>query len=199
MNARTLSATTLALAVAVSSAALAPIGTASTQTETVSVNGVSFRRAVSANGSDLSLHRAVLFRYRRIIRAYTAALYFGPGVEPSQILGDVPKRLELNYHVGIDGEDFGPAAIEVMSRMYRPEQIAALQPRLDRLHSHYRDVADGDRYALTYTPGRGTELALNGRPLVTIPGADFQRAYFSIWFGRQPISGLLRDQLLGLR
>lgn len=167
--------------------------------DAVRVEGVSFRRTISANGSELTLHRAVLFRYRRIIKAYTAALYLGEGVTPDQILADVPKRLELSYHVGIDGEDFGPAAVEVMSRMVRPEQMARLEERLQRLHARYEDVQDGDRYALTYTPGRGMELAKNGRALITIPGADFQRAYFSIWFGRNPISGLLRDQLLGRR
>lgn len=197
MTIRSIPTTLIALALFLTAAM--PSSPASTQTDAVDVDGVRFRRAVNANGADMTLHRAVLFRYRRIIRAYTAALYFGPDAAPEQILADVPKRLELSYHVGIDGEDFGPAAIEVMSRMYRPEQIAPLQARLDRLHSFYRDVHDGDRYALTYVPGRGMELALNGRSLVTIPGADFQRAYYSIWFGSRPISGLLRDQLLGRR
>lgn len=175
-------------------AALAVSGAAA-QDDAVVVEGIRFPRSVTANGTSLTLHRAVLFRYRRIIKAYSAALYLGPGVTPAQVLDDVPKRLELGYHLGIDGEDFGPAAVEVMSRMHTPAQMARMQARLDRLHAAYRDVEEGDRYALTYAPGRGMELALNGTPLVTVPGDDLQRAYFSIWFGRDPIAGYLRDQL----
>lgn len=55
----------------------------------------------------------------------------------------------------------------------------------------------GDRGTLTYLPGRGTELTLNGRPLALIEGADFARAYFDIWLGPDPIDAGLRDALLG--
>lgn len=161
------------------------------------VDGVAFPHQVDAGGTRLRLHRAVLFRYRRIIRAYRAALYLGEGVSPTQVLADVPKRLELSYCLGIDGADFGPAAEQIMERMLSPEQMAALRPRLERLHSSYLTVREDDRYALTNVPGRGLELALNGRPIITIPGSDFQRAYFAIWFGRAPLSAHLRDELLG--
>lgn len=163
----------------------------------VSVDGISFPTEVDAGGTRLVLHRAVLFRYRRIIRAYRAALYLGEGVRPDQVLANVPKRLELAYCLGIDGSDFGPAAEQILARMHSPEQLSGLRERLDRLHASYRTVREDDRYALTNIPGRGLELALNGRPIVTIPGADFQRAYFGIWFGRNPLSAHLRDELLG--
>lgn len=163
----------------------------------VSVDGVSFPTEVDTAGTTLRLHRAVLFRYRRIFRAYRAALYLGEGVGPEQVLANVPKRLELAYCVGIDGEDFGPAAETILGRMYSETQLEPLRERLARLHGSYRTVRENDRYSLTNIPSRGLELALNGRPIVTIPGADFQRAYFSIWFGRNPLSANLRDDLLG--
>ncbi|MFM8357803.1 MAG: chalcone isomerase family protein, partial [Verrucomicrobiota bacterium] len=67
----------------------------------------------------------------------------------------------------------------------------------DRLNRAYRDIRPGDRYTLTYLPGRGTTLRLNDTELVTIEGADFAGAYFRIWLGDDPISPALRDQLLG--
>ena len=60
----------------------------------------------------------------------------------------------------------------------------------------YEDVEPGDRYALTYAPGVGTELALNGRRLGVLEGADFSAALFSIWIGDEPLDESLRDQLL---
>ena len=68
-----------------------------------------------------------------------------------------------------------------------------LRGKIDAL---YQDVEPGDRYALTYVPGAGTELAKNGEPLGVIPGADFASAYFAIWLGDDPIDASLRDQLL---
>ena len=53
----------------------------------------------------------------------------------------------------------------------------------------------GDRYALTYIPGVGTELALNGKPKGVIEG-DFAAAYFAIWLGAKPLDASLKAQLL---
>ncbi|MDD1633559.1 MAG: chalcone isomerase family protein, partial [Methylococcaceae bacterium] len=61
----------------------------------------------------------------------------------------------------------------------------------------YRDVKEGDRYALDYAPGKGTTLSLNGSPLGTIEGADFAAAYYAIWLGAKPISDTMRDELTG--
>ena len=74
--------------------------------------------------------------------------------------------------------------------------FAALRPRIDRLNALYRDVNEGDRYALTYLPGSGTELSYNGRPLGRVEGADFAAALFSIWLGDSPVDEGLKRSLL---
>jgi hypothetical protein len=51
---------------------------------------------------------------------------------------------------------------------------------------------------LTYIPGRGTELALNGEPKGIIEGADFATALFSIWIGQKPIDESFKQQIMGL-
>jgi hypothetical protein len=60
----------------------------------------------------------------------------------------------------------------------------------------YEDIEPGDRYALTYLPGVGTELARNGRRLGVIEGADFSSALFAIWLGERALDDSLRRQLL---
>ena len=77
--------------------------------------------------------------------------------------------------------------------------LSSLRPHIDRLHTLYQDVKPGDRYSLTYVPGVGTELALNGESKGTIEGADFASAYFAIWLGPKPINPSLRSQLLKTR
>ena len=106
------------------------------------------------------------------------------------------KRLELSYFWRIDGKDIGKAGDRILAQNVAPETLVQLRPRLDRINALYDSVEPGDRYALTYVPGLGTELALNGQSKGVIPGADFAAAYFRIWLGERPIDTALRDRLL---
>ncbi|RNC67789.1 MAG: hypothetical protein ED859_13050 [Desulfuromonadales bacterium] len=160
------------------------------------VQGVAFADSVKAGDAPLRLHNAALLRYLKVIKAYVAALYLPEGVPSERILSDVPKRLEISYLVAIKGGDFGKGAEPTLRRNQTPAELARLRSRIDHINAAYRDVKPGDRYALTYLPGKGTELALNGTPLITIEGADFAAAYFGIWLGREPIDEKLKRDLL---
>jgi len=161
------------------------------------IEGVRFADRVRSHDVQMGLHCLGLLRYKVFIKAYVAALYLGEGVAAGDVFDDVPKRLELSYFWSIDGADFGRAGDEILGRNVDARTLATLRPRLARLNGWYRDVKPGDRYALTYLPGVGTQLALNGAELGVIDGADFARAYFRIWLGDDPIDPRLRDQLLG--
>ena len=69
--------------------------------------------------------------------------------------------------------------------------------RIEYHNSLYENVQPGDRYSLTYIPGKGTELALNGESKGLIEGPDFAAAVFSIWLGPKPISDSFKRQILG--
>ena len=75
--------------------------------------------------------------------------------------------------------------------------MTALRERLELINRAYRDVREGDSYTLTYVPGKGTTLRLNGSPLVSIPGHVFATAYFRIWLGDDPMGVSMRDALPG--
>jgi hypothetical protein len=165
----------------------------------VEVEGVTFAPEVHSGDRRLELNNAGLLRYRVVIKAYVAALYLGEGVSPAAALGDVPKRLEAQYFWALKGSDFGPATLDGMRRNVDGETLAALGPRLERFAALFVDVRPGDRYALTYLPGVGTELSLNGRPLGTVEGADFAAALFSIWLGPNPLDDNLKRALLASR
>jgi len=157
---------------------------------------VTFAERVDAGGTELALSGLGLLRYRVVFKAYVAALYLEPGSDPERVLEDVPKRLEIEYFWSISAEDIARAGDELLRRNLDDETWQSLADRVARLNALYRDVEPGDRYALTYVPGRGTELAKNGTPLGTVPGADFAEAYFGIWLGEQPLDASLARQLL---
>ena len=162
----------------------------------MTVENIPFAESTTIGGKPVPLRNAAVLRYLKVIKAYVAALYLPEGVKAEEVLADLPKRLEISYLVSIKGPDFHKGAAPVMERNQTPVELARLQGRLDRINAAYKDVKPGDRYALTYLPGRGTELALNGTPLVVIEGADFAAAYFGIWLGREPIDEKLKRDLL---
>jgi hypothetical protein len=164
--------------------------------QALTVENVTFADSVTIGGTPVPLHNAALLRYLKFIKAYVAALYLPEGVPAENVLSDVPKRLELNYLVSIKGPDFGKGAEPTLKLNQSPAELARLRSRIDRINAIYRDVKPGDRYTLTYQPGRGTELALNGTPLTVIEGADFAAAYFGIWLGRDSIDDRLKRDLL---
>ena len=164
--------------------------------QALTVENVTFADSVTIGGTPVPLRNAALLRYLKFIKAYVAALYLPEGVPAENVLSDVPKRLEINYLVSIKGPDFGKGAEPTLKLNQTPAELAKLRSRIDRINSIYQDVKPGDRYALTYLPGRGTELALNGTPLTVIEGADFAAAYFGIWLGRDSIDDKLKRDLL---
>ena len=157
---------------------------------------VSFDERLEVGGVALVLRNTAMMKARVFFTVYAAAFYLGEGATLSRWADDVPKRLELHYFYTIPPSVMIEEADKALARNLSRAERAALAGRLDRLNAAYREVRPGDRYALTYLPGRGTELSLNGRPEAVIEGADFAAAYFGIWLGEHPASRPLRQALL---
>lgn len=137
------------------------------------------------------------FRWKRLIHAYDASLHAGKDSAPATLLTGAPIRLEIHYRREFSAADIVSGGDALLRRNVTAAAWQSLQDRLAKLNRAYVDVKPGDRYTLTYVPGKGTTLRLNGNPLVTVEGADFAAAYFRIWLGEDPISPQLRDLLLG--
>ncbi len=83
----------------------------------------------------------------------------------------------------------------LMIRNVGKEKAELVRKELEAFNSFYKDVKSGQRYTITYEPGRGTSLALEGKELGVVPGADFGSVYFSIWLGPDPVSKELQKGL----
>jgi hypothetical protein len=162
----------------------------------LTVEEISFQESVSIDNKQIPIRGAALLRWFEIFKVYVAALYLPENGSPNDVLADIPKRLEISYLVSIPGPDFGKGAEAILERNNSPGELAHLRSRIDQLNAVYRDVKPGDRYALTYVPGQGTELSYNGQPLITIEGVDFAAAYFGIWLGKDPIDMEMRSRLI---
>ena len=160
------------------------------------IEGVEFPERIEVGDTPLNLNAVGLLRYMYVFKAYVAGLYLGPDVRPSQILDDTPKRLAITYFYPIAREDFVSSTAEAIRKNVGNAGFEALAESIASFNALYKSVEPGDRYELTYLPGTGTELSLNGTALGTIEGAEFARAVFSIWFGDAAIDGDLKKRLL---
>ncbi len=145
----------------------------------------------------LELRGTGLLRYMAFVKVYAGALYLPADVPSEQALSDVPKRLEVEYLRAFKGPDVGRATWAAIRKNVGDRLFEQLRPQIELHNSLYVDVAPGDRYALTYVPGKGTSLELNGRTLGTIEGAHFAAALFAIWLGPAPINTAFKAELLG--
>jgi hypothetical protein len=161
------------------------------------VEGVVFDSEVRAGDSLLLLRGYGLLRHMVVIKAYDAAFYLPEGIRSEEALGDVPKQLEIEYFHPIVAQDFAKATRASIARNVSLTGFQRLQPKIDGFNRFYRDIAPGDRYALTYVPGSGTTLYWNGRPSGIMEGSEFAAELFGIWLGANPLDNGLKRLLLG--
>jgi len=170
---------------------------AQAQANSGTFEGAEFKDHYEWNDTPFLLHGAGVLQ-RFFDKGYAAALYLGEGVPPERALDDVPRRIEIEYFRAIPSEEFVFATIKGVLRNVNSADHARIRGSVGRLNGLYQDVEPGDRYALTYIPGVGTELSLNGESKGLIEGAEFSAALFAIWIGEGALDESLRAELLAL-
>jgi len=137
--------------------------------------------------------------YRLFFDLYDAALFAPDNATAGQILdAATPFRLQFRYLRTIDKSIILKSANRMLEKNLSPVERALIAERVGRINAAYTTVNEGDTSSLTYQPGHGTTLRVNGEPKLTIEGQDFAKLYFRIWLGSQPISKSLKANLLGL-
>jgi len=144
------------------------------------IEGVHSENTYETDGIQMKIQGAGMLRYLGFIKAHVGALYLEEGSVIKNVLSDKPKRLEVEYFHALKGEDFGVTTNKVIAKNTDTLTLEKIRPQINYHNSLYEDVQPGDRYSLTYIPGRGTELALNGKTKGIIKGADFASALFSM-------------------
>ncbi len=130
-------------------------------------------------------------------RVVTVDLYIAKGYQSSDVLADIPKRIEVNYHVKIPKKELDQATIKGIKQNFSQKQLALLMPQIKQMNSYYRDVGPGDQITITYVPGLGSQVLINKEVKGVVPGSDFAKAFFSIWVGEHPVDKRAKYKLLG--
>ncbi len=130
-------------------------------------------------------------------RVVTVELYIADEYKKEDVLSDIPKRLEVNYHVNIPKQELYRATIKGIKQNFSEEQLKTLMPQIKQINSYYPNVKSGDQIAVTYVPGLGSQVQFNGQIKGVVPGRAFAKAFFSIWVGENPVDKQAKLKLLG--
>jgi len=122
---------------------------------------------------------------------YAATLYVTPGVAPDTALLD-PRRAKA-LEVRLLDTRLMPRDIP---RKYRRALDASLDAgKMARLRDAYRALRPGDVVRISYLPGAGTSLAVNGQVVAKAPAHRVVEAALFAWAGDKPLGQHLRAML----
>ncbi|PLX66447.1 MAG: hypothetical protein C0602_12380 [Denitrovibrio sp.] len=161
-------------------------------------SGIIFQDTFQSESSELRLNGAGL-RKKFVIKVYAAGLYLVQKEtdEHKIIETDEPMtiRMVMIYN-GISPEKMKETWTEGFQA--NTPDIQPLQERINTLTSWFTEEAkSGDIYDISYEPGKGTSLIINGERRGTVKGLDFKKSLFSVWLGERPADKKLKEAMLG--
>ncbi|NVJ05807.1 chalcone isomerase family protein [Myxococcus sp. AM001] len=161
------------------------------------VAGVKYPETATVAGKELKLN-GVGLRSKFVFKVYTAGLYLEtPSKDGAAIISsDQVKRVRMYMLRDLDKKTI----VEAIGDGFKKNagtKLAELQPKLDTFNAAIPDVKKGDELILTYVPGQGTQVSSKTGKEISVEGKDFADALFSVFVGKNPVDGGLRDGMLG--
>ncbi len=160
------------------------------------VSNLEFQDVFKRGPVELSLRGAGLKKFLSV-RVAAAALYLKKDTDAKDILKDIPKSLEVIFLQNIPAIELQRATTKGIRLNISDQEFERLSPRIDILNSYFPSVKKMDRIQMTYLPGKGTIIEVNGVVEGVIPGIDFGGDFFAIWVGDKPVDPFMKKVLLG--
>ena len=153
------------------------------------VAGANIEDSVTVNNQRLVLNGAGL-RKKFIIKVYVGALYLPAknGSATAILAADAPRRQVMHFLFDVDKEKIAEAWEEGLADN-TPNASPEVKTAFKTLASWMEDVKDGQRIVLTYVPGIGTTVEVNGKTKGTLGGKAVADAILNTWIGPKPGPG----------
>lgn len=150
------------------------------------------------SGADLVLNGAGI-RSKFFFDIYIAELYMeSPSASVEKIIAAKgSKRMVMHFlYEEVTKDKLVDGWNEGFAGNSSPEDVAALQERIQSFNEMFVDVKKGDRILLDFVPGTGTIVTIAKVEKGVIEGKDFNDALLLIWLGEKPVNKKLKKQLL---
>ena len=163
------------------------------------VKGVDFPETATIEGKACKLN-GVGIRKKLIINVYLGGLYLEKPTKNATmvIASDQVKQVAMHF---LYKEVRADQLVEAWNEGFEKNAgnaVSSMKDRIARFNGYFNEpMKKGETMAMTYVPGKGTEVKIKGSVKGVIEGEDFMRALFSIWFGQYPPSNGLKEGMLG--
>jgi len=169
--------------------------------QAMDIEGVEVAKTLTLPDSNttLLLNGAGL-REKFYVDVYIGALYLPKhAADANTILGDDgPASVQMHIlYREISKQKLTDGWIDGLEANLSKRELNTIQPRLETFNALFTAVRKGDVLSINYTPARGTEVLINGDRHGAVEGNDFFRALLKIWLGANPVSGSLKQAMLG--
>jgi len=154
-----------------------------------SLADVTLEDKITVNGQTLVLNGLGL-RKKFFIKVYVGGLYLQAKMSnPASILGsDTTRRMTMHFLYSVSKDQMCDAWEEGLAANV-PNASAEVKSGFKTLCSWMEPIPKGNRLVLTYVPGTGTTVEVNGKAKGTLPGKATADAIVSTWIGPKPAMG----------
>lgn len=162
-------------------------------TVTIETDGASYTLAVTGVG----LREKTFMK----VNVYAIVSYVSEGTQLKGDLGkallelDAPKMIRMELVRSFSREKLCNAFKDVIEENY--DDQAPFASDLEAFLAYFTaDAEEGDVLVFTYLPGIGMTTVLNGEEKEIITNFEFVKALWTVWFGEDPASDGLKEELL---
>lgn len=153
------------------------------------VAGTKIEDTTTVAGQNLVLNGAGL-RKKFVVKVYVGALYL-PSKQSSAaavLAADAPRRMVMHFLYDVDRAKMAEAWAEGLEDN-TPNASAEVKTAFKTLATWMEDMKEGQRIVLTYAPGTGTTVEVNGKNKGTLGGKAVADALLNTWLGPKPGPG----------
>jgi len=151
--------------------------------------GVTMADKITVNGQPLVLNGLGL-RKKFFVKVYVGGLYLQAKMSnPASILAsDTSRRMSMHFLYSVSKDQMCEAWDEGLAANV-PNASAEVKAGFKTLCSWMEPIPKGNSLVLTYVPGTGTTVEINGKNKGTLPGKATADAIVSTWIGPKPAMG----------
>lgn len=162
---------------------------ASVTASAATVAGVNVAETADVSGQKLVLNGTAL-RKKLFIKVYVGGLYLQAKQSnaASVLAADAPRRQVMHFLYDVDKGKMAEGWEEGLEDN-TPNASAEVKTGFKSLSAWMEDMKEGQTIVLTYVPGTGTTVEVNGKNKGTLAGKATADAILSTWIGPKPGPG----------
>lgn len=144
---------------------------------------------IDVKGQKLALNGMGL-RKKFVVKVYVAGLYLAQKEKSAQkiLAADTPNRMVMHFLYGVSKDQMCDAWNEGLEAN-TPNASAEVKKNFTTLCGWMEAIDKGKQIVMTYVPGEGTQVEVNGKMKGTLPGAATADAILGTWIGPKPGPG----------